>query len=85
LLADEPLMKLVWSQRLERCARDLQAPVLASRTIGEIAYSWGFSDVAPFSRAFKQRYAATPRDWRRRSVTAAGFAGGSQHQTDDVL
>jgi AraC family transcriptional regulator, positive regulator of tynA and feaB len=64
---DEPLMKWVWAERLERCARELQVPALQSRTIGEIAYRWGFSDVSHFSRAFKQRYAATPREWRRRA------------------
>jgi AraC-like DNA-binding protein len=64
---DEPLMKWVWSERLERCARDLQSLALRSRTIGEIAYCWGFSDVSHFSRAFKQRFAATPREWRRRT------------------
>ena len=64
---DEPLMKWVWSQRLERCARDLQALALRSRTIGEIAYCWGFIDVSHFSRAFKQRFAATPREWRKRA------------------
>jgi AraC family transcriptional activator of tynA and feaB len=63
---DEPLMKWVWSQRLDRCASDLKAPLLKSRTIGEIAYQWGFSDVSHFSRAFKQRFGATPREWRKR-------------------
>jgi AraC family transcriptional activator of tynA and feaB len=77
LMADEdqPLMKWVWSQRLERCAQDLLAPGLGSRTIGEIAYAWGFSDVAHFSRAFKQRYAATPREWRRRAVATPQNTG----------
>jgi AraC family transcriptional activator of tynA and feaB len=59
-------MKWVWSQRLDRCASDLKAPLLKSRTIGEIAYQWGFSDVSHFSRAFKQRFGATPREWRKR-------------------
>jgi AraC family transcriptional regulator, positive regulator of tynA and feaB len=36
----EPLMKRVWSERLERCSRDLREPSLRSRTIGEIAYHW---------------------------------------------
>jgi AraC family transcriptional activator of tynA and feaB len=64
---DEPLMKWVWSERLGRCARDLQTPALESRTIGEIAYRWGFNDVSHFSRAFKLRYTATPREWRKRA------------------
>lgn len=70
LLSDEsePLMKWVWSERLERCSRDLREPSLRSRTIGEIAYHWGFSDVSHFSRAFKQRFAVTPREWRRQPM-----------------
>lgn len=62
---EEPLMKWVWSQRLDRCAHDLRAPALRARTIGEIAYNWGFSDVSHFSRAFKLRFGTTPREWRK--------------------
>jgi AraC-like DNA-binding protein len=70
LFSDEaqPLMKWVWSERLERCARDLEAPALRSRTVGEIAYQWGFSDVSHFSRAFKLRLAVTPREWRQKAA-----------------
>lgn len=61
----EPLMKRVWSERLERCARDLREPSLRARTVGSIAYQWGFSDVSHFSRAFKLRFGTTPREWRK--------------------
>jgi len=61
----ESLMKRVWSQRLEQCRSDLSSPTLAARSIGEIAYSWGFNDVAHFSRSFKQRYGVAPREFRR--------------------
>jgi len=64
---EEPLMKWVWAERLERCAADLRAPALTAQTIGEIAYRWGFSDVSHFSRAFKQRFGAAPREWRKRA------------------
>ena len=62
-------MKWVWRERLERCSRDLVAPVLQARSIGEIAYSWGFSDVAHLSRVFRQRFGMPPRDWRKRALT----------------
>jgi len=58
------LMKWVWSERLERCRRDLGSPALRGRPIGAIAYSWGFSDLCHFSRTFKQRFGMTPRQWR---------------------
>jgi AraC family transcriptional regulator, positive regulator of tynA and feaB len=62
--ASTSLMKWVWSERLERCRRDLGSPALRGRPIGAIAYSWGFSDLCHFSRTFKQRFGMTPREWR---------------------
>ncbi|NYT67022.1 helix-turn-helix domain-containing protein [Pusillimonas noertemannii] len=61
---EEPLMKRVWSSRLERCRAELASPAAAGRSIGEIAYYWGFNDVAHFSRAFRKAYGASPRDYR---------------------
>jgi AraC-like DNA-binding protein len=37
----------------------------AHRTIGDIAYSWGFSDLSHFARRFKRAYGCTPSDYRR--------------------
>ncbi|MFL9990012.1 helix-turn-helix domain-containing protein [Paraburkholderia sediminicola] len=54
-------------QRLKRCALDLVDPRLAHRTIAEVAYSWAFSDNTHFSRAFKQEYGMSPRDYRART------------------
>ncbi|MBL0423348.1 helix-turn-helix domain-containing protein [Ramlibacter sp. AW1] len=71
----EPLMKWVWTLRLERCHRDLAEPRLARRTISEIAYAWGFSDISHFSRSFKARYGASPREFRRGSVSAEAAGG----------
>jgi AraC family transcriptional activator of tynA and feaB len=62
---DKPLMRWVWSERLARCRRDLEQPSLKSRSIGEIAFQWGFSNVSHFSRAFKAEFGVTPRDYRR--------------------
>lgn len=68
----EPLMKRIWSERLERCRNDLAAPAMRLRSIGEIAYYWGFNDVAHFSRSFKQRFGASPREYRQRHALACG-------------
>lgn len=62
---DKPLMRWVWSERLARCMRELQQPTLKSKSIGEIAFQWGFSNVSHFSRAFKSEFGITPRDYRR--------------------
>jgi len=51
-------------QRLERCRRDLLDPAHAARHISDIAFAWGFNDLAHFSRIFKQRFGASPREWR---------------------
>jgi AraC-like DNA-binding protein len=57
----------VQTQRLERCKRDLADPAGQGRHIGEIAFAWGFNDLAHFSRVFKQRFGVSPREWRERT------------------
>jgi AraC family transcriptional activator of tynA and feaB len=54
------LMQRVLSQRLCECQRDIAQR--GSRSISEIAYSWGFNSTAHFSRAFKQRFGVRPSD-----------------------
>jgi AraC-like DNA-binding protein len=63
----EPLTpsQYIWERRLEACSRDLLDPRLAGRPMGEIAYGRGFSDAAHFSRAFRERFGCSPREWRQ--------------------
>ncbi len=68
---EESLMKRVWNSRLERCRVDLSLPAAASRSIGEIAYYWGFNDVAHFSRAFRGKYGMSPREYRYQSTLSS--------------
>jgi len=72
LFSGEPvtLMKSIWIERLERCKEELSLPLLRHRTISEIAYSWGFRDLAHFSRSFRSRFQQTPREFRRRVLGA---------------
>jgi AraC-like DNA-binding protein len=58
----------IQAQRLERCSRDLSDPALMARHIGDIAFAWGFNDLAHFSRIFKQRFGASPREWREQAT-----------------
>jgi AraC-like DNA-binding protein len=51
-------------RRLERCRADLAAPRLRERTITDIAFGWGFSESAHFSRTFKQQFGVCPRTFR---------------------
>jgi AraC family transcriptional activator of tynA and feaB len=62
---DKPLMKSVWKERLLLCRRDLKEAKLESKTVGEIAYTWGFSNVSHFSRAFKAEFGTGPREFRK--------------------
>lgn len=59
------VMHWIWARRLERCRQQLADPGLAARTIGEIAYAHGFSDMAHFSRRFREQFGVSPSDYRR--------------------
>ena len=57
------VMEWVWQERLDGCYRSLMQPTPEVR-ISDIAYAWGFSSPAHFSRAFRDRYGASPREIR---------------------
>lgn len=59
------LMRYVWKRRLENCRKDMQNPVYAGHRLSDIAFRWGFNDAAHFSRAFKQQFGCSPREFRR--------------------
>ena len=54
----------IWTQRLDAARRDICNPALRARSVSEIAYSWGFSDAAHFSRAFRSRFGCSARELR---------------------
>jgi AraC family transcriptional activator of tynA and feaB len=67
LLAEEntSIMRLVLAMRLARCRQALEDPFQDNRTVSEIAYGWGFSDMTHFGRCFKAMYDVSPRDYRK--------------------
>jgi AraC family transcriptional regulator, positive regulator of tynA and feaB len=67
LLAGEnqSIARYIQSRRIEQCAKALRDPVQIHRTIGEIAFGWGFSDLTHFGRVFKSRFGMTARDYRQ--------------------
>jgi AraC-like DNA-binding protein len=67
LLAEEntSIMRLTWARRLARCRQALEDPLQNHRTLSEIAYGWGFSDMTHFGRSFKAMYDVLPRDCRQ--------------------
>jgi AraC family transcriptional activator of tynA and feaB len=54
----------VRERRLKQCRNDLANPSLVGKTITEIAFSWGFSDSAHFSRSFRKQFGICPRSFR---------------------
>ncbi len=58
--------RFIVSRRLAHCRRALEDPGQSHRTITEIAFAWGFSDLSHFDRRFKREYGCSPRDYRQR-------------------
>jgi AraC family transcriptional activator of tynA and feaB len=73
LLAEEhtSIERYIAERRLERCRAALEDAAQSHRSIGEIAFKWGFSDLSHFGRRFKARYGLTPTDYRRRAARIA--------------
>lgn len=63
--------KYVHERRLERCREDLISPSSAALTITEICFRWGFNSSAHFSRAFRNHYGISPRDYRLAQLAEA--------------
>nr|WP_244970598.1 helix-turn-helix domain-containing protein [Novosphingobium aerophilum] len=61
----DSLMSYVWRARVERACDELVSHSAMRRSIGEIAYGWGFNHVSHFSRAFRDRYGVAPREYRQ--------------------
>jgi AraC-like DNA-binding protein len=51
-------------QRLRRCFADLVSRRESGTQVAEIAWRWGFTDAAHFSRVFKERFGCTPSEAR---------------------
>lgn len=54
----------IWKARLAHVLQDLRSALSRDKTITEIAFTWGFSNSAHFSRAFKEAYGMTPSQCR---------------------
>jgi AraC-like DNA-binding protein len=60
--------RFVVGERLAGCRRDLVNPAFAHRSITDIAFSWGFSNVAHFSRKCRAEFGMTPSELRASGV-----------------
>jgi AraC-like DNA-binding protein len=67
----ESITQYIWSERLSRAYRELTDVRLRKTSVGEIAFRWGFSSQAHFSRAIRERYGASPVSLRDAADGAA--------------
>ncbi|MDB6108025.1 MAG: AraC family transcriptional regulator [Gammaproteobacteria bacterium] len=67
VLADEntSIARLIQTRRLERCRQALSDCTQRHRSISDIAYRWGFSDMTHFARRFRAAYGLLPREYRK--------------------
>ena len=78
----------VRERRLQRAWADLSNPAEARQSISEIAFRFGFSDSAHFSRTFRQRFGLSPREFRQQEaerVTTPATARGQRGWPHDAL
>jgi AraC-like DNA-binding protein len=71
LQEESTVAEYIRERRLERCHTELCDPRFSDRNITEIAFFWGFSDSAHFSRCFKRRFGVPPRLFRSRPWSGA--------------
>jgi len=61
----EKVSRVILRRRLERCRLDLLSRACAGRTIGDIAFFWGFNNLSHFSESFRTIYGIAPSALRR--------------------
>lgn len=67
---EDSVCRYILRTRLVRSASDLTNPSLRHESITAIAYKWGFTDSAHFSRAFKKQFERCPKDYRAHALQA---------------
>lgn len=68
-------------RRMDFCARDLSNPSMRHRKISDIAFYWGFQDLAHFNKRFKQRYEVSPGAFREKMIRGDGETNGGRRTT----
>lgn len=54
------VQRYIWDLRLAECLAELTGPANPVKSVTDIAFSWGFSSSAHFSRAFRKAYGQSP-------------------------
>ena len=71
---NESISHYIIRRRVEEASKALADPRFDGRSIGEIAYSWGFNSLSHFGRAFKCRTGKTPSEFRHEHRGRGGRA-----------
>jgi AraC-like DNA-binding protein len=66
----ESLAKYIRRRRIEESARLLASPLQRRRSISEIAYDFGFSSLAHFSKIFREHHGMSPTDYRQNALAS---------------
>ncbi|MFE6870904.1 helix-turn-helix domain-containing protein [Kitasatospora sp. NPDC057692] len=54
----------VRGRRLDACRRELERPSRRQISVSAVAHRWGFVSHSHFSRAFREAYGVSPREWQ---------------------
>lgn len=66
----DTLARYIRRRRIEECARALASPLQRGRSISSIAYDYGFSSLAHFSKVFREHYGVSPSDYRQSALVS---------------
>lgn len=75
----ESFTNYIRHRRLERCRLDLESHQLAHLSISDIGFRWGFNEAGHFSRAFKEHFKMSPRDYRQEAIQRTPEEPGIHH------
>lgn len=62
----------VRQRRLDACRRELERPSHRQTSVSAVAHRWGFVSHSHFSRAFRDAYGVSPREWQAYAAQADG-------------
>jgi AraC family transcriptional regulator, positive regulator of tynA and feaB len=79
---EETICQFIMRRRLEEAAAQLAQWMWRGTTITDIAYRWGFNDAAHFSRAFRDQFGSSPRQYRRAKLQLEAAVGSANSRCE---
>ncbi|MFE4513917.1 helix-turn-helix domain-containing protein [Kitasatospora sp. NPDC056783] len=64
--------QFVRQRRLDACRRELERPSRRQTSVSAVAHRWGFVSHSHFSRAFRDTYGVSPREWQAYAAQGDG-------------